>query len=176
MYRILDNLTLLLAPIIAFTAEEIWAFMPHDANRDAGSVMFNDFPTATNLDVDDNFMQEWDKLHAVRDDVKKAIEIARKEKVIGSSLDAKVTVYADGEWHTLLHDTENPLTALFITSAVSLVQGEGGDFKGDNVGVTVTKAVGCKCARCWSYEEYVGKDSTYPDLCRRCAKIIAEMK
>lgn len=175
MYRILDSLTLLLAPIIAFTAEEIWEFMPHDNSRDAKSVMFNDYPTAIELNVDDNFMAEWDMLHAVRDDVKKAVELARKDKVIGASLDAKVSVYAQGEWLDLLRTTANPLTALFITSAVDVIGEEGGDFKGDKVGVTVAKADGCKCARCWTYSSSVGADSNYADLCDRCAKIIAQM-
>lgn len=172
MYRILDSLTLLLAPIIAFTAEEIWEFMPHDASRDKGSVMFNEFPSAVTVDADDAFMSEWDKLHAVRDDVKKAVELARKDKLIGASLDAKVTVFAKGDWLDLLKGTDVNLAALFITSAVEVVEGDGGAFAGDNVAVTVEKASGCKCERCWTYSETVGANPEFEGICERCAKIL----
>ena len=175
MYRILDALTLLLAPIISFTAEEIWEFMPHDSSRDKGSVMFNQYPSTVEVNADDAFMADWDKLHAVRDDVKKAVELARKDKLIGASLDAKVTVYAKGDWYKFLTETAVPLTALFITSAVDVVDGDGGMFKGDNVSVTVEKAKGCKCERCWTYSESVGSNPDYAGLCDRCAAIIAQM-
>ncbi len=146
--------------------------MPHDASRDKGSVMFNEFPSAVAVDADDAFMAEWDRLHAVRDDVKKAVELARKDKLIGASLDAKVTVFAKGEWLELLKNTNVSLAALFITSKVEVIEGEGGAFAGDNIGVTVEKAGGCKCERCWTYSETVGANPEYEGLCERCAKIL----
>ena len=172
IYKILDSLTLMIAPIIAFTADEIWQFMPHDSSRDKGNVMFNDYPSKIEINVSDSFMNDWDKLHAVRDDVKKALEIARKDKIVGSSLDAKVTIFAKGDWYEFLKNTTASLNAVFITSGIEITEGDGGDYVGENVGVTVSKADGAKCERCWSYSDTVGQNAEHPTLCERCAKII----
>ena len=106
IYRVLDSMTRLIAPILAFTSEEIWKFMPHDSSCNTESVLFNEMPKA-NVDVDSELMARWDRIHLVRDDVKKALEIARTEKIIGASLDAEITVYADGEMYDFLNTIDD---------------------------------------------------------------------
>ncbi len=174
IYRILDALTLMLAPMIAFTADEIWQFMPHDSSRDSENVMFNSYPEKLALNIDDSFMADWDHLHAIRDDIKKEIENARKEKIIGASLDSKVTLYATGAAYDILDKFRDRLAAILIASDVELINGEGGNYKGEEgIGVTVEHASGCKCERCWTYSPSVGSNPDYADLCARCAAIIS---
>ena len=171
IYRILDSLTRLLAPILAFTADEIWQFMPHESGRDAKSVMFNDFPKPLAVDADEAFLADWEKIHAIRDDIKKEIENARNAKIIGASLDSRVELFATGDVYALLKRFEPSLSAILIVSEVRLTEGQGGAYQGtEGVGVTVEKAEGCKCARCWSYSQTVGEK----ELCARCAAILAQ--
>ena len=175
IYKILDSLTLMLAPIITFTADEIWQFMPHDSSRNTEHIVLNEYPALTGVEVDGDFTTKWERLHAVRDDVKKAVENARKEKVIGASLDAEIELFADGEMLDFLKANENELPVIFIASDVRVTEGNGGDFHGElPIGVTVRKASGEKCERCWSYSDTVGKSSDHPTLCARCAAIISE--
>ena len=175
IYKVLDTLTLLLAPIISFTANEIWQFMPHDASRNAENVILNDYPSLTGVNVDDGFAAKWEKLHTLRDDVKKAIENARNQKIIGASLDSEVELFANGEILDFLNENESVLPEILIVSSVKITDGDGGDFHGDmSVGVTVRKAGGEKCERCWSYSDTVGSNAEHPTLCARCAKIISE--
>ena len=175
IYKVLDTLTLLLAPIISFTANEIWQFMPHDATRNAENVILNDYPSLTGVKVDNGFAAKWEKLHNLRDDVKKAIENARNQKIIGASLDSEVELFANGETLDFLKENESVLPEILIVSSVKITDGDGGDFHGDmSVGVTVRKAGGEKCERCWSYSDTVGSNAEHPTLCARCAKIISE--
>lgn len=174
IYKVLHVLTRLIAPILSFTADEIWKYMPHMAGDDTRNVVLNDFPTVSGT-VDTALIERWEKIHAVRDDVKKALEIARTAKVIGASLESAVTVYATGEQYSFLKSVESILTTVFIVSSVELVEGEGGEHKGDSgVGVTVKHAEGEKCERCWSYSMTVGADSDHPTLCARCRAIVSE--
>ena len=175
IYKVLDTLTLLLAPIISFTANEIWQFMPHDASRNAENVILNDYPSLTGVKVDNGFAAKWEKLHNLRDDVKKAIENARNQKIIGASLDSEVELFANGETLDFLKENESVLPEILIVSSVKITDGDGGDFHGDmSVGVTVRKAGGEKCERCWSYSNTVGSNAEHATLCARCAKIISE--
>ncbi len=171
MYKILDALTLLITPILAFTSDEIWKAMPHDKTRNPLSPMLNDMPQASGVHSD--VMAKWDKIHAVRNDVNKALEEARNAKIIGKSLEAKVTLCAEGELADFLNACIDFLPASFIVSQVE-IDGSEGEFTGDVEGlsITVSKAAGEKCARCWSYSETVGKNEKYPDICARCAEIL----
>ncbi len=175
MQKILRTLTLLVSPILAFTSEEIWGYMPHSASDNTESVLFNEISSDMVLGNDDELVARWDRLHQVRDDVKKALEIARASKIIGSSLDAKVVLYADGELYDFLKANESALPVIFITSGVTVEKGEG-EFKGlvEGLSVSVAPADGAKCERCWSYSTEVGTDADHPTLCPRCAKIIKE--
>lgn len=174
IYKVLHVLTRLIAPILSFTSDEIWKFMPHKAGDDVRNVVLNDFPTVEQ-EVDTGLIERWEKIHAIRDDVKKALEIARTAKVIGASLESAVTIYATGEQLEFLRSVEPILTTVLIVSAVEIKEGDGGEFKGDSgIGVTVVHASGDKCERCWSYSDTVGEDAEHPTLCARCRAIISK--
>lgn len=176
LYKVLDALTLLLTPILAFTADEIWLAMPHDSSRKGESPLFNEIPTADFIEADNEFMAKWDKIHAVRTDVQKALELARNEKIIGKPLEAQVTLYADGELYNFLKAVESALPEIFITSAVKVEKGEG-EVKGDvdGLSVTINKADGEKCERCWKYSDTVGSSAEHPTLCACCADVMKEI-
>ncbi len=176
IYRILSALTRMLAPILAFTADEIWKFLPHLDSEDSECVMFNDMPSTSGLSEDSAFMTKWNRIKDIREDVNKALELARKQKVIGKSLEAKVTLGCEGELHDFLKSVEKELTTAFIVSAVEIVNTPSGDFAGDVEGlkVTISKADGEKCERCWTFSNTVGQDIEHPTLCSRCAAIIKE--
>ena len=174
IYHILRGLDIILAPILSFTAEEIWSFMPADANYDEESVMFNEMPKVMENLVDETFMNKWDRIHAVRDDVLKALEEARNAKVIGKSLEAQVTLHCDSELYAFLSEVEKELGPVFIVSQVHLTKDGSGQFNGGYAGLTidVSKAAGHHCPRCWVYSDTVGKNAKHPDLCARCAEVI----
>ena len=176
LYKILDSLTLLLTPILAFTCDEIWRFMPHDKSRNAESPLFNEIPKAEFIDTDEAFMDKWEKIHAVRVDVQKALELARNEKTIGKSLEAKIALGAKGELYDFLKSVEAELPEIFITSAVAVTE-EKQEFDGDVEGLTVSvsKADGGKCERCWKFSETVGENREHPELCAHCAEVMAQM-
>ena len=179
MYIILDAMTRLIAPILAFTSDEIWQSMPHDKDCDARHVVYNQMPQLvserTGEQVSEDFVARWDKIHEIRDVVKKALENARAEKTIGASLDAKVTLYCTGELYDFLKSVEPELSTVFIVSQTEIVDGEGGTLTDEALGlsVLVEKAEGHKCMRCWAYSSTVGSDPEHPDLCERCAKALS---
>lgn len=172
IYKILDTLCRLVSPILAFTADEIWQFMPHTSDCDARHVVYNAITEASG-EYDIDFMARWDRIHEMREDVKKALEIARAEKVIGAALDAKVTVFADGELYDFAKSVENMLKTVFMVSEFQLVRGGEGSFKGDVEGMSVTAehAAGEKCARCWSFGK-LSDNSEHPTICARCAAVV----
>ncbi len=175
IYRILNTLTRMLAPILAFTAEEIWSFLPHVDGEDERAVILNDLPRVEDMmAIDEAFMARWDRIHAVREDVQKALEIARTSKLIGKSLDARVTLHAKDELLAFLEDVKVLLPETLIVSQVSVDGETEGAFAGELEGLTVTvaHADGEKCCRCWSYADSVGKDADHPDLCARCAALM----
>jgi len=174
IYLILNSLTKMLAPILAFTAEEIWECMPHLECENIENVLLNDMPQKEGLTAETGFMEKWERIHAVKDSVKKQLEELRTQKVIGSSLDAEVTLYADGELYDFLSDVQTILPQVLIVSKLSLVKGNGGKSDEDlkELGIEANKAGGCKCARCWTYSDTVGADCEHPDICERCASVI----
>ena len=176
LYKVLDALTLILTPILAFTADEIWLAMPHDKSRNGESPLFNEIPQPNFIEADSEFIAKWDRIHSVRYDVQKALELARNEKIIGKPLEAKVSLYADGELYDFLKSVEAQLPEIFITSSFTVENGEG-EVKGDVEGlsVTVSKADGEKCERCWKFSDTVGQDKNHPTLCAHCAKVMKEL-
>ena len=175
MFLILDGLTRLLAPILAFTSDEIWRSMPHLSSVRAEDVMLNDFPEPADVDADADFVAKWDRIHQVRDEAKKALEFARRDKVIGASLDADVKLYCSGELYDFLRSVEGDLASVLIVSRVEVLKEGAGAFRGEGLpelSVTVTHAGGRKCARCWCYSETVGEDPEHPDICGRCAGVL----
>ena len=170
LYRILVDFTKLLAPILCFTSQEIWSYIPKlDGMKDY--VVFEQMPEAKAA-ADEAFEAKWDRIMAIRDDVKKMLEQARADKVIGSALEAGLTLYCSKEVYDFLNAIPmDELADLFIVSHVDLVEGEGG-VKGlvEGLGVSAAHAAGNKCLRCWKYETTVGEDG----LCPRCAKVLKQ--
>ncbi len=174
IYRILNTLTRLLAPILAFTSEEIWSFMPHSADEDARSVLLNEIPTVAADAVDAAFIEKWDRIHALRDDVQKALENARTAKLIGGSLDAAVTLLCDEKALPFVQSVAELLPAVLIVSDVQIKADGQGEFSGEfeGVSVSVAHANGEKCCRCWVYSDTVAQDGEHSGLCARCAAIL----
>ncbi|WP_448913088.1 isoleucine--tRNA ligase [Gemella sp.] len=162
LYTVLSKSVRLFAPILSFTAEEVYDNMPYE---DAESVHLTDFPVK-NL-IDDAVLEaKWDKLLEVRDDVNKALEESRNEKVIGKSLEAAVEVYSnDAEVVELLNSVAN-LNQFFIVSKVAVKENDGVAY--DLATVKVTKAEGHRCERCWNIVDEVNEEG----LCPRCASIL----
>ena len=177
MYTVLSMLTRLVAPILCFTAEEIWKSMPHSANEDVRSVFLNSMPAYDEALTFADVMEPWNKLFEMRDDVMKSLELARAEKLVGKSLEAKVTIYTkDADMLALLKSFGKDLNTVFIVSGVTLVEGDapaGAHVEGTSgVGVLVENADGCKCDRCWSYSTQGEQDADGGFLCARCKKIL----
>jgi len=176
MYIVLSALTRLVAPLIAFTAEEIWQAMPHMASDVKESIFLNDMPDYNDAYVFAETRAKWDKLFEYRDDVMKALELARAEKLIGKPLDAKITIYTeDDEVFSLLESFKDELATVYIVSKASLVKGTAPEncFREEDakLAVLVEQADGRKCDRCWAYsEEGIETDGGF--LCERCRKII----
>ena len=174
IYRILRDMTLVFAPILAFTCEEIWANLPKSSDHNPEACVFNEMPKGKAGDETAEFMAKWERIRKIRDEVNKALENARNQKTIGKSLEAQVTLKADGELYAFLKENEAVLEPVFIVSKVVLEQGAAAQTTAETEGleVTVSKAHGEKCERCWAYSDTVGKDEKHPTLCARCAAII----
>ena len=162
IYIILDAMTKMIAPILAFTSDEIWKYMPHSAKDMPEHVIFNEMPEKINVNIDEDFMSYWEKIHELRDDVKKSLEGYIKDKTIKSSLEAKVILSASGEKLEFIRKAENELAAAFIVSEVEVIEGNS------ELEIKIEKAEGEKCERCWSISKTVGSDSEHPTLCSRC--------
>lgn len=170
MYRILSAITRMIAPILSFTAEEIWGFMPHSAADNTESVFMNDMPCKSGLTASDEFTAKWNLIYQTRMDVNKVLEEKRNEKLIGKSLEAAVTIAAaDEESYKILSAEEKLLEAVLIVSSVKVIRSDSAEAV-----YTVTKAEGEKCERCWIYSTTVGTNTAHPTLCARCASVIEE--
>ena len=174
IYKILSAITRLVSPILSFTADEIWSYMPHTEDENAESVFLNDMPEKSGITVDEAFIEKWALISAIREDAKKALEIKRADKVIGASLEAKVTIYADDKFDAVSAFADELDDVLIVSKTVVAKGADKGEFKGDLEGVTftVTKAEGEKCERCWSYKDSVGSDPDHPTLCARCCEAV----
>jgi len=173
LYDLLRAVTTLMAPILSFTAEEVWQTMPETWRPDTerAAVLLSRFPSSTAGVKDDRLAARWARLFAVRDEVAKALEAARQAKSIGSPLEAAVTLHTDGESRALLASYEAHLPSFFIVSQVTLAAA----VQGRPLSVTVSRAPGGKCVRCWRYDPAVGKAADHPELCARCAPVVREM-
>lgn len=180
IWRIGEALVRLLAPIMSFTCEEIWRFLPAVENRPE-SVHFAHFPSANDIlgegapERDEKELQDWQTLRFVRDEVLKALEEARNNKLIGTGLEAQVKVTAADPVYSLLQRYADQLRYLFIVSAVTVVQGSGNGGS-SGVHVEVKHAEGLKCERCWNYSTHVGEDQNYPTVCERCSAVLKELE
>ena len=177
MYFVLSGLIRLLAPILAFTAEEMWQAIPHKASDRTESVYLNPMPVWDGALTYPDVREKWDHLFEMRDDVMKALELARTEKMVGKSLDAKITLYtADAAMLKLLSEFGDELRTVFIVSGVEVkneAEPAAAHTEGSSgVGVLVSPADGCKCDRCWSYSENGIATEDGGFLCDRCRKIL----
>lgn len=180
MYVVLSGLVRLLAPIISFTAEEMWQAIPHTASDKVESVFLNEMPAFDEKLTYPAEAEKWNALFAMRDDVMKALELARAEKLVGKSLEAKITLYTeDAAMAEMLEGFGGELNTVFIVSGVKLVRGtapEGAHTEGaSGVGVLVEPADGCKCDRCWSFSVKGDHTEDGGFLCERCRNILAKL-
>jgi len=180
IWRIGEALVRLLAPIMSFTCEEVWQYLPPIEGRLA-SVHLTTFPEAEELlgtieaalAVDPKQAEDWKTVRAVRELVLKALEEARNQKLIGANLQAQVTLTAVDPVFSVLERFKNDLRYFFIVSAVEVKKGAG---NGDApVVVHVSKAPGLKCERCWNFSTRVGEDKKYPTVCERCSAVLKEI-
>jgi isoleucyl-tRNA synthetase len=180
--EIVTALTKLMAPVLSFTAEEIWRILPPSFHKlekvkarlegsegDLSSVHLASFPELDTEWLDEKLAQRWKRLLDIREQVQGKLEESRREKVIGSSLEAHVQLTAAGETYEFLKPYATELSALFIVSHVTLTHNKEA---ASELAVTVTKSQWYKCERCWNYREAVGKDATHPTLCDRCVEAI----
>ena len=177
MYLVLNSLTRLLSPLIVFTAEEIWQAMPHAKSDVRESVFLNQMPSFDEALCFPEITERWNKQFALRDDVMKALELARAEKLIGKSLDAKLTIYTeDEEIYKLLVGFGEELSTVYIVSGATalLEKTPEGVFSEtvSGIGVKVENADGEKCGRCWSYSTEGTHDEEGGFLCAKCKAII----
>ncbi|EGQ3280670.1 isoleucine--tRNA ligase [Staphylococcus pseudintermedius] len=167
LFEILVNMTKLLAPIIPHTAEEVWS---HIEQVDEESVHLTNMPAKE--EVDQALLDKWNTFMALRDDVNRALEVARNEKVIGKSLEAKVKIGNSPSFDTLAFlEGFNDLHQLFIVSQVELVEDTKGEAYQHGT-IEIAKADGEKCARCWNYSESLGSVGELDDLCPRCQEVV----
>ncbi len=179
MYLVLDALARLMAPLLPFTAEEIWAHMPAHSEK-LSSVHLALRPEANPPWQDDGLAQKWETILHVRAETTKALENARDKKIIGHPLDAAVTLSVKEDLYDILQPYADDLKFIFIVSKISLRQDEILDdsFVSENVeglSIKIDTAPGEKCERCWVHETSVGSDSERPSICERCQQALAEM-
>lgn len=168
MYRILSAVARLAAPIISFTAEEIWQFMPHALSDDNQSIFLNQMPEKSGITLSAEFVDKWSFIYNIRESVNKVLEDARNAKIIGKSLEANIIIHCGSEEEAEKYNAiAGQLAEILIVSGVSVVKDKEGDTEFE-----VVKAVGEKCERCWAYSDTVGSDSEHPTLCARCAAAI----
>ena len=170
LHELLLAITKLMAPILSFTAEEIWQNIP-EQQREASSVHRTQFPKPDTRYTDAELEKCWQALLRIRGVVQAALESKRREKLIGAPLEAKVVVSANPERYTFLQQYEKDLPSLFIVSQVELKEVHHLPHDPD-FAVEIFKAEGKKCVRCWNYRSTVGENKTHPELCDRCLEVI----
>ena len=165
MYYILDALVKILTPMISFTAEEIWSAMNHTKKENVESPMLADYPVPNDEWDNKEIAEKWEKIIKVKNIVAKDLELARAEKTIGNSLDANVTIYAEGEEYKFLKENEELIKLVLIVSGLEIQ--ENNRKQEEKLGVKVEHATGEKCERCWMYNDHL-EDG----LCPRCKEVL----
>ncbi|MDQ2922442.1 MAG: class I tRNA ligase family protein, partial [Acidobacteriota bacterium] len=179
LYRVADALARMLAPILVFTADEIWENLPQDIDREP-SVHLALLPKEGQSE--ESLLSNWERLFEIREDVLPALEEARVAKQIGSSLEARVELKATPDTYEFLKRYERDLPYLFIVSQVRLIEAGGVIAHGKDAGIrvgweiVVGRAEGQKCERCWNYSTRVGESARYPNVCERCVAALEEIE
>jgi isoleucyl-tRNA synthetase len=173
LFEIVVAITKLMAPVLSFTAEEIWRTLAAQPGGRLGvsSVHLSAFPEVQLQWQDADLAQRWEQLLEVRVVVQAALEDQRRDKVIGSSLEADVQIQANPDRHKLLEQYVKDLPAVFIVSRVELREVHNLPLKPDFL-VVGSKSKSKKCERCWNYRDAVGKDRNHPTLCDRCVEAV----
>jgi isoleucyl-tRNA synthetase len=178
IWRIAEALVRLVAPVMSFTADEVWRYLPNVPGRPA-SVHLETFWNESELAPADTqhlkLRQEWESLLKVRVEVLKALESAREGKEIGSGLEAQVTLEAPDAVYPVLDKYRNELRYIFIVSKVELLKTAATNGS-DGLKISVTRAPGQKCERCWNYSTHVGENHNYPMVCERCSAVLEEIE
>jgi len=171
LYEIIVAMTKLMAPVLSFTAEEIWRSIARQAGGalSPASVHLCAFPEARPEWQDARLAQCWEQLLRYREQVQGVLEGSRRDKVIGSSLEAAVEIRAGAEDHAFLNSYERDLPTLFIVSQVKLLA--SGEAKGAPA-IAAMKSPFGKCERCWNFREAVGTYAAHPTLCDRCVEAV----
>lgn len=175
IFRISMDLTKLLAPVLAFTAEEIWDHMPGFAGKEE-SVHLASMPVVDPALINKDLESRWERIIGLRQEVSKEMELARREKTIGHPLDATITLFSEGETLDFLKQIDSMLEDIFICSGVGVAEGDGNYGQSEafpKLRIEVKKAAGAKCPRCWHYREDIGKNTEFPEVCGRCAHQLA---
>ncbi|PKM45016.1 MAG: isoleucine--tRNA ligase [Firmicutes bacterium HGW-Firmicutes-8] len=180
IYEITCSLVKIMTPVLAFTSEEIWRYVPKEAG-DPLSIQLCDMPEVKEQYLDEEFEAKWERIINIRNEISKALEAARRDKVIGHSLDACVTVYADEELLSFITPLKDDLATILIVSAAKVTESAEAPkdvFVSEEVPglrVGVSQAAGMKCERCWTYSEAVGKDKEHITICDRCLQVIKKL-
>jgi isoleucyl-tRNA synthetase len=179
LWRIGEALVRLLAPILSFTCEEVWGYLPASTGR-GESVHFEKFPTAADILGDGKTpaedvaqREDWKTLRTVREQVLKVLEEARAQKIIGKAIEAQLTITAADPVFPVLARHKDELRFLFIVSSVRLQQETSGN---GAASIQVSNAAGQKCDRCWNYSTFVGQDPAYPTVCERCSPVLKQIE
>lgn len=177
MFDVINALVRLITPVLAYTSEELWRYLPKEEDAPV-SVQMTQMPEVNVAYINDELEAKWDKILDIREEVSKALELARQEKVIGHSLNAAVEIYADAELYEFLKQVEDQLATIFIVSSAELrlpevIAPETAHKAADlDLKIAVSAAAGEKCERCWIYSETVGADAEHPTLCERCTDVV----
>lgn len=177
IYEILTTLVKMVSPVLSFTAEEVWQYMPKEEGM-SESVMLEDWPAGSEEFYNQDIANTWGRMLALRSEITKALENARKNKEIGHSLDAAVTIYADGEAYACLNAFGSELANLLIVSEAHVVEGRSNApetakaTEEGHLNVAVAPSTLEKCERCWIHRDSVGSDHDHPTLCARCASVV----
>lgn len=172
IYHAADYLVRLIAPVLVFTSDEVWRFMP---KRKEASIHLASFPEIKKEWIDDELEKKWNTLLTIRGEIAKALEIARKDKTIGHPLDAKIIVSAPKELNGLIRKEALTLKEILIVSQLAAGTGEGSAFESQEIPglkVWVSPANGKKCERCWNFSERVGEHEKHLTLCERCRETV----
>jgi len=174
MYEIMNDLIIMLTPVLSFTMEEVYQFMTKPANAPE-SVQMLPWPTVHEEYINEALETKWDEFIEIRGEITKVLENARRAKTIGHSLDAKVELHATNEALRILKTVEKDLPNLLIVSQAVLFATleDGAEATGrEDLKVSVKAAEGTKCERCWIYSDSVGEDTEHPTLCHRCVEVL----
>lgn len=178
LYEVASALVRVLAPVLSFTADEVWRYMPKAADAPV-SVQMTDMPEVNEAYLDPQLEARWERILAVREEATKVLEAARRDKTIGHSLDAQVDLYTDADLYEFLQPIAGELSTLLIVSKVNLhgpaISVPESAVAAENLSglkITAIQASGGKCERCWIYSETVGDVAEHATLCTRCASVI----